>query len=459
MSSRRASILGSSVFQRVIWASAVFVVVSLAALWTFTGLSLQAITSGQETRIAETLAWASDIHEEEGPDAIIEDLTSDEGAIWPEDELYWLLEEEEQILVFRDVEGEPVAGYPGLWADDTLILTQIDHPEIVEDVRAQAIWFDGGASFVAAEFVPGGYYDILGFATFGSYALVLIVLPLSLATGFFLSRGVFYRIEGVSETAAAVARGEMDRRAPITGHHDEFDRLAGGINQMLDRVEALNANIEAVSIGVAHDLKTPLSNIGGRLELIRRDLTDADAVEAHVEAAETYLTQVLSVFDALLRLGEVEAGGRKAGFERLDLSRIVRGMGEAFEPVFEDAHKRLYISAAPAVATEGDAALIEQMLANLLENALEHSRDAAKCSLTLSADGILRVSDDGPGVSPADRERIFERFFRSDSSRTTPGNGLGLSLVRAIADLHGADIRLEDAGPGAVFRVQFQTLA
>jgi signal transduction histidine kinase len=458
MSSTRHSILGSSVFQRVLKASGLFVVITLAALWAATLISVLMITRAQEQRIAETLAYGEDIFYGDSESALVDIISLDDGPIWRQDDMYWVLEEEEQIFTFRNAESEIQAGYPDLWAGESVERFVLPHPELESEVRARSVGLRGGGVITVGEFIPQRYYEALNFATFGTFAMILIVLPLALITGFFLSRGVFNRIEGVSETAAAVARGEMTRRAPVTGRLDEFDRLALGINQMLDRVDTLNSNIEAVSVGVAHDLKTPLANIGGRLELIRRDLQDSTAVNGHVEAAENYLSEVLRIFDAILRLGEVEAGGRRATFVDINLSQLARDLGDAYAPVFEDADKTLQIDIADGVQLRGDPELLQQLIANLLENALEHSRDAAKVCLRLhrAEDITLKVADDGPGIAPPDRDRIFDRFFRADSSRSSPGNGLGLSLVKAIADLHDAQVTLDPASEGADFSVVFR---
>ncbi|MEL6684858.1 MAG: HAMP domain-containing sensor histidine kinase [Pseudomonadota bacterium] len=458
MLSTRHSILGSSVFQRVLAASGLFVLISLAALWVLTWIITHNIISNQDDRIAEMLAYGEELFYGDSEQALIDQIAFDDGPIWSSDEIYWILEEEHQIFTFRNADGDAVAGYPDLWAATEVERFILPHPDIEEEVRARSVQLRGGGTITVGEFIPQRYYEAVNLAAFGTLAMIVIVLPLALITGFFLSRGVFNRIEGVSETAAAVARGEMTSRAPVTGRLDEFDRLSLGINQMLDRVDTLNSNIEAVSVGVAHDLKTPLANLGGRLELIRRDLQDSTAVSAHVEAAENHLSQVLRIFDAILRLGEVEAGGRRAAFVDVDLSQLVRDLGEAYAPVFEDADKTMSVDIASGVHLRGDPELLQQLLANLLENALEHSRDAAKVHLRLvRSDTIsLHVADDGPGIAPPDRDRIFDRFFRADSSRTSPGNGLGLSLVRAIADLHGAQATLDPEAEGAHFSVIFQ---
>ena len=462
MPSTRPSVLRSAVFRRVIWACAGFVTVAMTLLWVVSGTMLFRIDAAQEARILESITYAQEVYYGRGADALIDEEIADNGVlIWDDDLIYAVLEQENQLIVLRNAAYDPVAGFPGLYADVGWHITQLDHPEIEAPVRAYLEALRGGETITIAEFVPERRFVILEFAWAITFALILIVLPLALITGYLLSRWVFRRIDGISDTAAAVALGQMTQRAPQSDDYDEFDRLACGINQMLDQVAALNANIEAVSVGVAHDLRTPLTNIGGRLELISRDRMDAAAVEDHVTAAEGYLSQLLGIFDALLRLGEVEAGKRKAAFDAVNLSDLAQGMADAYAPVFEEANKSFSAHIDPGARISGDRELLEQLVANLLENAVEHARDAAQVGLTLRRDDektMLIISDDGPGIAPANRARIFERFYRADASRATPGNGLGLSLVKAIADLHGAEMTLDADTPGAVFTLVFPSL-
>ncbi|MEM1373110.1 MAG: HAMP domain-containing sensor histidine kinase [Pseudomonadota bacterium] len=453
MSSTPLSVLRSTVFARVLRAFGLFVLVSLGVLWLVTVLWRDQIDGLEWDAIHAEAAYAEDTIAEVGIKAFLSDYTEPGNRVWEDDYLYEPLEEGQFIHAFRSDEDALLAGYGDLWPDDEAGAA-LFHPEINVPVRGAAFGYEGGYG-VIARFEPESRRDLLAFAQFATFSLFLIGLPLALFVGYFLSRDVFRRINVVSATAAAVAGGNMQSRAPETGDGDEFDRLARGINDMLDRLTQLNANIEAVSVGVAHDLKTPLANIGGRLELLDRDAGDADAVASHVEAAQGYLAELLRVFDALLRLGEVESGRRKAAFAPLDLSALVSGMADAYAPVFEDARKSLSINVAPGVRIEGDGELLEQMLSNLLENALEHSRDAAKVHVTIDASARLTIGDDGPGIPPAHRARIYERFYRADSSRTHPGSGLGLSLVKAIADLHGATVTLDASSPGAVFTLDF----
>ena len=201
-----------------------------------------------------------------------------------------------------------------------------------------------------------------------------------------------------------------------------------------------------------------MSHIRGRLELIDRDRADPNAVADHVAEAEARLDGLLRVFDAMLRLGEIEAGARRQAFQPVDLSALLNRMAADYAPVLEDADKVFNTAIAPGLTIQGDPALVMQLVANLLDNALDHARDGAHVHLVAHKDAdtvTLEIGDDGPGIAPGLRDRVFERFFRADASRGTPGNGLGLALVRAIADLHGAPVALRDDAIGAVFTVRF----
>ncbi len=460
MSSLQTNILGSTVFQQIVRSSAMFVLVSLILLWAICGAVVWRIDRAQTAGLEAEMAYGQEVYYGRGVEALVEEEIRDgEDLIWEDDLIYEMLDAGTYIWVLRDADYDVIAGFDGLHGEDGFSTQRLDHPDISDPVLVHRAVLRGGDSLNIGVFVDPARENTLGFAMFGTLALLLIVLPLSLITGFAVSKRVYRRIEDISATTAAVGAGEMEMRAPQSARHDEFDRLAGGINTMLDEVARLNSNIEAVSVGVAHDLRTPLSNIGGRLELIRRDKDDAAAVEEHVEAAEAAQGQLMRVFDALLRLGEVKAGSRRAAFAEFDLSDSIGGLCEAYGPLFDDADKTFRANIAPGLRVVGDRELIEQAVSNLLENALEHSRDAARVTVALhpAPEGIaLVVADDGPGISPVDRDRIFDRFFRADASRSTAGNGLGLSLVHAIAELHGAEIRLSPDARGAEFTLVFK---
>ncbi|MEM7718490.1 MAG: HAMP domain-containing sensor histidine kinase [Pseudomonadota bacterium] len=452
---RLSTVLQSTVFQRVLASTGLFVVLTLLAIW---GIGLAVLSQIARSETAEIDAWLAYGHElylMDGTEGLTAEIAlEDDEPLWSNDFIWWILEDEQTLVVLRAPDGDIIAGYPGLFADEDLQEVTLDHPEIDMPLMARRISLFDDSTLTVGRFIPERSGEIWGFLIAGSLALVVITLPLSLITGYFLSRGVFRRLDGLAQTAGTVAAGQMTARAPVTGTGDEFDRLAAGVNQMLDRIEALTRNVEAVSVGVAHDLKTPLSNIRGRLELIDRDREKPDAVAEHVAVADARLSGLLRVFDAMLRLGEIEAGHRRAGFSTVDLSHLANEMADGYGAAFEEADKRLETSIAPGLLVEGDGDLLAQAISNLLDNALEHSRDAALVRFTArteGADAVIAVGDDGPGIAPPLRAQVFERFFRGDASRATAGNGLGLALVKAIADLHHADLILLDDQPGAVF--------
>lgn len=456
-----STISRSTVFQRVIASCAIFVTLSLAIIWTVGPWRISQIEASEQLIIDEILESVPFILADNGEAGLIEAYRWDTNReVWSDEDIFVILEDEDTLLAYRNADEDIRAGFDGLWASDERTETELDHPEIDRPVIAQGIWLEDGSSVIAGRFVPERVFNIQSFVGIASIALIVIVMPLALLTGFFLSRGVFQRLETLWETAETVSKGSLDARAPLTGSGDEFDRLGSGINQMLDKVEALTRNVEAVSVGVAHDLKTPLANIGGRLELIRRDINDPIAVAEHVDIAEARLQGLLRIFDALLRMGEIESGKRRAAFQEVNLSALCDDMAESFAPLFEEADKSLKVAVAPNLTVKGDSDLLTQLIANLLENALEHSRDAAQVHIALHGTDemiCLEIADDGPGIAPGAAERIFERFFRADASRSTAGNGLGLSLVKAIADLHQADIALVEGRPGAVFFLTFRS--
>lgn len=253
------------------------------------------------------------------------------------------------------------------------------------------------------------------------------------------------RMAAMQRVVDAVMDGDFSRRVPVRAHDDVFGRQAVALNRMLDRIEALMANLRQVSGEIAHDLRGPLARLRARLvnlDAERGDLTDA---LADCDA-------VLAQFAALLRLGEVEGRARRAGFAPVDLAAIAREVADAMAPVVEDAGGTLTLAVAAAPVTiAGDAALLRQMLLNLVENAVRHVPGGPAITLAVTADAgvaTLAVADDGPGIAPADRALALRRLGRLDRSRGTPGHGLGLSLAEAVARLHGGTLSLEDAAPG-----------
>lgn len=287
---------------------------------------------------------------------------------------------------------------------------------------------------------------------FGS--IILIVLGGLIAFSMLVSR----RIGDQRRTVEAIVAGHIRHRVPVTGSGDEFDRQAAAFNQMLDRIAGLMEGLRSVSNDIAHDLRTPLARLRGQLARIVEEA--ADPVQAgRATAALAQCDTLLAMFAALLRIAEIEAGHRQAGFAPVDLAELVEDTATMMIPVAEDAGQRLSVSVMPGPATfVGDRQLLIQALVNLIGNAIKYGapRGAIRVALEpLEGMWELRVTDDGPGIRPADRAHALRRFGRLDQARGKSGHGLGLPLVDAIARLHRGRLILGDAGPGLCASLRF----
>jgi signal transduction histidine kinase len=284
-----------------------------------------------------------------------------------------------------------------------------------------------------------------------------ITAGLALVTGWLLSRLVLGRIAEITRTADTIVSGAMDRRVPLRGTGDEFDRLAGTLNAMLDRIEGLVGEMRMVTDSVAHDLRSPLTRLRGHVEAALETPDDAEARELRLARALEEADHVLRSFTRLLEIARAEAGMGREQFERLDLAAVAADMGELFGPVAEDNGLSLHLDAAPAEVS-GHPQLLAQAVSNLMENALAHAPEGSAIALatgTAAGTPWLSVADEGPGVPAADRERVLRRFVRRDESRGGNGTGLGLSLVAAVARMHGATLDLGDNAPGLKVTLTF----
>ena len=260
------------------------------------------------------------------------------------------------------------------------------------------------------------------------------------------------RLSHIDATAQAIIAGDLTQRVPRDGSDSEFDRLAATLNRMLDRMAALMDNLRQVSTDVAHDLRTPLTRLCNQLD--RAAAGDPGAIDSARRQAD----DLLEIFAALLRIAEVEGLAERRALGTVDLSALLEDMAETYRPDFEAAGHALTVDIVRGLHIEGDRRLLAQALSNLLENTLRHTPagTAAMLSARLLQDGIeVTLEDDGPGVSPADAGRLFQRFARTEVSRTTDGHGLGLALVRAVAIGHGGDAALTrpESGFGVTLRL------
>jgi signal transduction histidine kinase len=316
--------------------------------------------------------------------------------------------------------------------------------------------------------LPGGYRlqvgdddarnQALQQAIFQGFAWAFAgVVVLGALGGYGLSYDVHRRLATMTGAAEAITEGDLARRMPVRGSDDDLDRLATTFNRMLDRIGALMDSLRQVSNDVAHDLRTPLTRLRQRLEMTRAIEAPAERTEA-LDGSLRDVDAILETFAALLRIAQIDGGARRAAFRPLDLTSIAVTVVDAFAPSAEDAGQSLRLESGGTAPIDGDAELLTQMLVNLVENALRHGGDTATVVVGIrrcAAEAVLSVADNGPGVPEAEREHIFDRFYRLERSRSTPGSGLGLSLVAAVARLHGATVQVRDAEPGLAVEIAF----
>jgi signal transduction histidine kinase len=289
------------------------------------------------------------------------------------------------------------------------------------------------------------------------WGMVATVL-LALAGGSLISLRVLRKVEAVARTSRDIIGGDLARRLPVSGADDEFDRLATSLNAMLARIQDLMEDIRQVSSDIAHDLRTPITRLRQRLEYALRGAGSTEDMRRTMEEALAEIDSILATFGALLRIAQIESGARRSAFTRIDLSELLLRVAAAYEPVAAERGQTLAAAVPPGLAVHGDRALLTQLFANLIENAIQHSPDGAAIAVSAMAGGEaleIAVADNGPGIPEPFREKVFQRFFRLEESRTSDGNGLGLSLVAAIAALHEVPVLLEDNQPGLVVRLRF----
>jgi signal transduction histidine kinase len=373
---------------------------------------------------------------------------------------------EDSIFLLVNEKGERLAGNVSLFtAKDGLSTVQAGDIGVKGDdrIRIQAGTVSGNRLIVGESYSDTDDLERIALMSFVWASGVIVIL--ACGGGAFFAARAQRRLDGIERAMSDVSGGDLARRIPLEGNGDDIDVVATHMNQALDRLSALVEGMRQVSADIAHDLKTPLNRLkmtveqaidqGGRGEDVQTLLIDAREESDRINAT----------FEALLRISQIEAGARKARFRPVDISDIMGSVAEIYSSVAEDNGQSLDFTTRPAspCMVNGDRELLTQLFVNLVENAINHCPPMTRITLALRADDdgfSADVSDDGPGIPEAERELVFRRLYRLDKSRTTTGSGLGLSLVKAIADLHAADITLADRHPGLgvtlLFPAQYQ---
>jgi signal transduction histidine kinase len=315
----------------------------------------------------------------------------------------------------------------------------------------------GGAHLLAATEIT----DLRQFQRRMSYAFsfaAFFIVIVSAASSIIITRRTVARIEGINAASRAIMESDFQQRIPVHGASDEWDQLAANLNSMLDRIEFLMAEVKQVGDSIAHDLRTPLTRMRARLE--RASLRPRNNKDDQALLASTIvdLDDVLRMFRALTRISQIEASTQANALRTLDLSLVAKEVAELFDAAAEERGSRLEVGGMEPTEILGDRDLLFDAISNLVDNAIKHGRE--KGLVRISADHaeigvVLTISDNGPGVPANERDLIFGRFYRSEKSRGTPGNGLGLSIVAAVARVHGANVKLSSNQPGLTVELQF----
>ncbi|MFZ3176754.1 MAG: HAMP domain-containing sensor histidine kinase [Methylovirgula sp.] len=299
-------------------------------------------------------------------------------------------------------------------------------------------------------------YEIYALRHWVLQALAIGIVPailLALLAGAVLSLRASRRLQSIRYAIDRIIHGNLQERLPVHRRPDDIDDVVRGVNLMLDEIIRLMNQVRTVGDDIAHDLRTPLSIVRARLE---RGL--ASAAEKELRAASQQaladLDRALATVTALLRISEIESGLRRSAFQKVDLSEVCREVFEFYEPVAEAKSISMNISAPQPVPITGDAELLREALANLVDNAIKFTPQGGAVSISARPDGpSVRVADTGPGIAASEREKIFQRFYRSAEHGGVPGHGLGLSMAAMIAELHGFALRLDKNAPGAAFEM------
>jgi len=434
--------------------TAVFAVIYLLVGW----FAFLAVDTELRERVSQadlvTSSGFAEIYRNSGRSALVEAVRSSSERNAPDDSFAWL----------GTRNGERLAG-PALTAPGALQTGDVPGrnllPELDEGYHIQVTDLDDLRLITGVSHEESD--EILGLVSLAFGAAALLTLLLASLAGLALARQGQRRIDAASGMLDRVAAGELTRRLPVSGSGDDIDQLSTRINSTLDQLHATVEGIRQVSADIAHDLRTPINRLGIHLERLSDSVGVDHAIGPQLELARTEVRQIITTFDALLRIAQIEAGARRARFQPVDLSGIAESLVDVYAAVAEENGQTLQLESegdAPARIL-GDRDLLVQLIANLIENAIRHSGAGAIIRVLTRAEPdhvVLRVSDTGPGIPVDDHARVLTRFHRLDQSRHTPGSGLGLALVKAVSDLHNAELTLLDAEPGLAVELRLARL-
>jgi signal transduction histidine kinase len=366
-----------------------------------------------------------------------------------------------RFYLLQGADGQRQAGHLTEWPEaavgDGVVRTVTLHnfpglvePEDADDWHVVATDLSDGARLLVAQ-NAGDTEDLMQFLFMTMVVIDVVAIGLAMTLGWFLARTLLVRIDTINRAAGRVREGNLTERIPSGPYDDEFDLLSGHLNAMLDRIALLMTRMKQVSEDVAHDLRRPLSRIRNRIEVTLLQRRSAGEYE-HVLAETTEdIDHLMKTFNALLEIARIESSQQNASWTTVDLAPVLTGLAELYQGEAEAQHRPFHVHIEPHLMLHGHGQLVAQAVTNLLDNAFKYSGAGDTVSLTACRDQHqvrIVVADCGPGIAATERGRVLERFVRLGNDRSTSGSGLGLSLVSAVAKLHGAGLELSDNGPG-----------
>jgi len=284
-----------------------------------------------------------------------------------------------------------------------------------------------------------------------------LTLLLGLVGGLLMSRGLLRRVDVINRTTEQIMAGDLSRRIALKGARgDEFDQLATNLNAMLEQIERLLNGMRQVTDNIAHDLRTPLNRLRSRIEVALLSNPGDETLRPVMEQTLKDAESMIATFNALLDIARAEAGSERAAFDEVDLAVLTKDIVELYQPLAEDKDQTITIDLTPDQKVQANRHLLSQALANLLDNAIKYTPEGGEITVTVTDGPAVTVADSGPGIARDNREKVLGRFVRLDETRVTPGNGLGLSLVNAVAKLHAAKLELTDHAPGLQVTLAFE---
>lgn len=412
----------------------------------------EAIEQGRGEFLREEAVWLTEIFHQRGPEVLA--ATIDRRVITEP--------ATGKIVMFTDASRRRLAGNLYTWPAEfngqtqgfQLLMGELNgRPTRMAMVRVE---LPGGYQLLVGR-VTGRFQRLENFFIWGLAGCAGILLVLGVLSGLLIRSAFMAEVQNISKTASAIVEGNLTRRLPVRdlrakGGGDELDMLAATVNRMLDQIEQLIHGVRDVANAIAHDLRTPLTELRSRLEGLSISRPPSEATFAEVESAVADVDRVIGIFNALLRLAEIDTGARRSGFIEVDVAQVLQETAEFYQPVAELKGVSVSCDTPDSLVVSGDPLLLTQAVGNLIDNAIKFARERG--AITVQAeqrpDGALAltVADDGPGIAESEKPKVSERFYRGDTSRGTPGVGLGLSLVAAVAKLHRGGLELRDNHPG-----------